>query len=87
MALTALLAACSSVTERDYEACIVGSSALGGLAGAASGGALAGIAVGAGAGAIICSHEPPAAKPMAAAPAAVADGDGDGVPDDRDRCP
>lgn len=81
----ALLSACSTVDERKYEACIVGSSAVGGVVGAASSGAggVAGVAVGAGVGAVICNLEKP--EPVRAAPPA--DSDGDGVPDDRDRCP
>lgn len=86
--MAAVLSACSSVKERDYEACIVGSSALGGAIGAsgAGAGAVAGVAVGAGVGAVICNLEEP--KPMAtAAAAAPSDSDGDGVTDDKDRCP
>ncbi|MFT4769075.1 MAG: OOP family OmpA-OmpF porin [Glaciecola sp.] len=80
------LTACSSVTERDYETCIVGTSALGGAIGAsgAGAGAVAGVAVGAGVGAVICDLEEP--EPMAVA-AAPSDSDGDGVTDDKDRCP
>ncbi|WOJ98025.1 OmpA family protein [Congregibacter brevis] len=82
----AVLAACSSVDVRHYEACIVGSSAVGGVVGATAGGAgaVGGVAVGAGVGAVICDYEEPA--PMAAAAAAPTDSDGDGVMDDKDRC-
>ncbi|EED31433.1 OmpA/MotB domain protein [gamma proteobacterium NOR5-3] len=85
--MAAVLSACSSVEERDYEACIVGSSALGGAIGAsgAGAGAVAGVAVGAGVGAVICDLQEP--KPAAVVAAAPADSDGDGVMDDKDRCP
>ena len=77
------LAACTSTTKRDYEACIVGTSALGGIAGSSNGaGTVAGVAVGAGLGALICRYDPP--PPPAPEPL---DSDGDGVTDDRDRCP
>ena len=82
--LVVLMSACTSMDERDYEACIVGSSAVGGLIGGGTGNAVAGVAVGAAAGAIICHYEAPAPVAAAAAPA---DSDGDGVTDDRDRCP
>lgn len=84
--MAAALTACTSVDEREYEACIVGSSAVGGAVGAAAGGAgaVGGVAVGAGVGAVICDKAEPA--PMAAA-AAPMDSDGDGVTDDKDRCP
>lgn len=82
LGMALLLSACTSTVQRDYEACIVGSSALGGMVGGGAGNAAAGVAVGAAAGAVICRYEPP--KPVAAEPA---DSDGDGVSDDRDRCP
>ncbi|WP_439100824.1 OmpA family protein [Congregibacter sp.] len=84
--IAATLTACSSVEERDYEVCIVGSSAVGGAVGAAAGGAgaVGGVAVGAGVGAVICNLEEPAPVAVAAAPV---DSDGDGVMDDKDRCP
>lgn len=88
LALAATLAACTTVTERDYEACIAGSSALGGLIGTGTTGAggLAGAAAGAGVGAIVCEHDEPAPAP-AAVVAEPMDSDGDGVYDDSDRCP
>ncbi len=81
----ALLSACSTVDQREYEACIVGSTAVGGLVGSSGSGvgAVEGVAVGAGVGAVICNLEEP--EPVRAA--APADSDGDGVTDDRDRCP
>lgn len=84
----AVLAACTSVDERDYEACIVGSSALGGAVGAAAGGAgaVGGVAVGAGVGAVICDKEDAKPMPAAAAAAAPLDSDGDGVDNSKDRC-
>ncbi|WP_439106826.1 OmpA family protein [Congregibacter sp.] len=81
-----VLAACSTVDQREYETCIVGSSVVGGAVGAAAGGAgaVGGVVVGAGVGAaVICDLQEPA--PVAAAAAPV-DSDGDGVMDDKDRC-
>ena len=80
-----LLGACSTVSERAYERCIVGITAAGGAVGGAAsggGGALAGATVGAGASAVLCSletPEPPPREPV--------DSDGDGIADDLDRCP
>ncbi len=86
LAAASVLAACSSVTEREYEACIAGTSTLGGVVGtgATGAGGLAGVAVGAGIGAVICDYEEPEPVVVAAAPV---DSDGDGVMDDKDRCP
>ncbi|MFT7287849.1 MAG: OOP family OmpA-OmpF porin [Halieaceae bacterium] len=81
-----LLSACSSLSDRQYEACIIGFSALGGAVGAISSGSgtLPGIAVGAGVSAVVCG---PAEEPEVVAMAAPADSDGDGIADDADRCP
>jgi OOP family OmpA-OmpF porin len=87
LALAALLSACSTTSERQYEACIAGYSAAGGVGGALAGGggALAGAAVGAAASSVLCAGPPePEPAPLAAAPV---DSDGDGVSDDRDACP
>lgn len=84
LGLAVLLSACTTTEKRQYEACIVGSSAVGGVVGGGAGNAVAGVAVGAAAGAVICRYEPPAPVAAAAAPL---DSDGDGVTDDRDRCP
>ncbi|MEM1403612.1 MAG: OmpA family protein [Pseudomonadota bacterium] len=86
LAVATVLAACSSTTEREYEACIAGTSTLGGVVGtgATGAGGLAGVAVGAGIGAIICEHDEPEPAVVAAAPT---DSDGDGIMDDSDRCP
>lgn len=75
--MAGLVSACTSTTDREYEACIVGMSALGGVVGATAGGAgaVGGVAVGAGVSPLICNP----GKPI--------DSDGDGVEDDRDRCP
>jgi len=89
IAMAAVLSACTNVTERQYEACIVGASAMGGVVGAAySSGAAAikGVAVGAGVGAVVCKRDRPESEPMAVMAAPV-DSDGDGVMDDKDRCP
>lgn len=77
LALAAMLGACSTTTEREYESCIVGMSVLGGAVGAASSGAavVAGTAVGAVAGGVICNPGPGG------------DSDGDGVTDANDDCP
>ena len=85
-----MLSACTSMTARQYETCIVGMSAVGGAIGAISStsGVLPGVAVGAGVSAFVCAPvaeaEPP---PRVVAAAEPADSDGDGVSDDRDRCP
>ena len=87
LAMAAVLSACTSVTERQYEACIVGATTMGGIVGAAysSGAAtVAGVAAGAGVGAVACKYDKPAPVVVAAAPK---DSDGDGVNDDKDRCP
>jgi OOP family OmpA-OmpF porin len=83
-----LLAACTTADKREYETCIVSSSAVGGVAGAtASGaGALAGVVVGAGVGAVICNRAVEEAMPERQS-VEPADTDGDGVTDDMDRCP
>ncbi|MFK7828566.1 MAG: OmpA family protein [Congregibacter sp.] len=75
--MAGIMSACTSTTERQYEACIVGLSTLGGVVGATAGGtgAVAGVAVGAGVSPLLCNPAPPS------------DADGDGVPDDSDRCP
>ncbi|MCP5145463.1 MAG: OmpA family protein [Gammaproteobacteria bacterium] len=90
----ALLAACATQTQKQYESCVVASMAAGGGAGGAiSGGvgAVPGIAVGALASQIFCQQVKSTPEVVAAAPAPVAtapaDSDRDGVTDDRDRCP
>jgi OOP family OmpA-OmpF porin len=82
-----LLTACSTVDQREYEACIVSSSAIGGVigTGASGAGGLAGIAVGAGVGAVICDHKEEAAPQRQSVEPV--DSDGDGVTDNMDRCP
>jgi OOP family OmpA-OmpF porin len=83
--LCLLLGACSNLTQREYERCIVGVTALGGVVGGGiSGGTgvLPGGAVGAGFSALWCEEaEPPPPPPPPA------DSDGDGVIDDNDDCP
>lgn len=88
VAAAALLAACSTADKREYEACIVTSSAIGGVIGTTSSGAgaLAGVAVGAGVGAVICDRAAEEAMPARQSVEPV-DSDGDGVTDDMDRCP
>lgn len=83
LAVAVLVSACSSTTQRQYEACIVGFSAAGGGVGATGSGAgvIVGTAVGAFVSAVVCEPPPPPPPP------APADSDGDGVPDDRDACP
>jgi OOP family OmpA-OmpF porin len=84
LALLATLSACTTTTERQYEGCIVGLSALGGSLGAlASGGsgAVPGIAAGAATSAVVCAPPPPPPPP------APLDSDGDGVVDGSDACP
>jgi OOP family OmpA-OmpF porin len=88
LAMVLFVSACSTTTQRQYEACIIGMSAVGGGIGAAGSGsgALPGIAVGAAAGAVICAPPPePEAQPMRVE--APKDSDGDGVTDDNDACP
>lgn len=87
IALALVVSACSTTTQRQYEACIVGFSALGGGAGstASGAGALAGIAVGAAASAVLCEPPPEPEPPVRAA--APLDSDGDGVSDGDDACP
>lgn len=83
--LLALLAACSNLEQRQYEACIVGMTALGGaVGGGASGGSavVPGGAVGAALSPMICGKAK--ATPPPPAPA---DSDGDGVIDAEDQCP
>lgn len=86
-AAAVLLAACSTVDQREYEACIASSSAIGGVVGTGASGAggLAGVAVGAGVGAVICDHKSEAMP--ARQSVEPVDSDGDGVTDDQDRCP
>jgi OOP family OmpA-OmpF porin len=84
-ALCLMLGACSNLTQREYERCIVGVTALGGtIGGAASGGTgvLPGAAIGVGFSSLWCTE----AEPEPRAPEPV-DSDGDGITDDRDRCP
>lgn len=84
--IATVLSACSNISERQYEACIVGATAVGGVVGAAyssGAAAVAGVAAGAGVGAAVCSYDKPEPVVVAAAPR---DSDGDGVSDDRDRC-
>lgn len=87
VAMAAFLAACSTTDQRQYEACIAGSSAAGGVLATVTTGAggLAGAAAGAGVGAVIC-EEADAPEPVRYEAAPV-DSDGDGVTDDVDRCP
>ncbi|MHA7817551.1 MAG: OmpA family protein [Pseudohaliea sp.] len=81
--LCLLLGACSNLTQREYERCIAGVTAIGGaVGGAVSGGSgvLPGAVGGAGFSALWCTEaEPPPPPP--------ADSDGDGVVDGSDRCP
>jgi OmpA-OmpF porin, OOP family len=83
--LCLLLGACTNLSEREYERCIIGVTALGGaVGGGVSGGSgvLPGGTLGVGASALLCDP----AEPEPPAPV-VADSDGDGVDDDLDRCP
>ena len=77
------LGACTNLSEREYERCIAGVTALGGVVGGGiSGGTgvLPGAVGGAGFSALWCTEaEPPPPPP--------ADSDGDGVVDGSDRCP
>jgi OOP family OmpA-OmpF porin len=82
------LAACSNLTERQLEACVVGLTTAGGaIGGASSGGSaiLPGAAIGTGVSMVVCAEgEEPAPAPRETLPV---DSDGDGVPDSRDDCP
>ncbi len=84
------LSACSMTNERNYSACVVGVSTAGGIAGGGTGGgSLIGFAVGAGVGMLACRGDEEREEVAVAAYEAppMSDSDGDGVPDDRDRCP
>lgn len=88
------LSACTSITERQYEACIVGASTVGGVVGAAysaGSAAVTGVAAGAGVGALVCKRDKPEPAPAAAVSASSdtygsGDSDGDGVNNSSDRC-
>jgi len=85
--LLIVLGACSNLTERQMETCVVGLTTAGGLIGAASSGGtgvLPGAVIGTGISLISCEQGEEAAAPRQAPPA---DSDTDGVPDNRDRCP
>lgn len=86
-----VLTGCAATTQRQYEGCIVGTSAVGGAIGAAGSGgsaAIPGVAGGAAVGAIVCRPPPePEPAPRTVAPVAPVDSDGDGVADGRDACP
>jgi len=86
----ALISGCSSqMTKRDYETCMVGTAAAGTGIGFAVGngpGAVAGMAGGVVIGKLICVQQEQVAE-AAVQPAAPADTDGDGVPDNSDACP
>src|SRR6056297_2521856 len=85
--LMIVLGACSNLTERQMETCVVGLTTAGGLIGAASSGGtgvLPGAVIGTGISLISCEQGEEAAAPRQAPPA---DSDTDGVPDNRDRCP
>lgn len=83
------LSACTMTNERNFSACVIGSSAAGGIAGGGTGGgSLVGLAVGAGVGLVVCHSDEEreeVALAMVDAPA-LSDSDGDGVPDAQDRC-
>ncbi|TCO75450.1 OmpA family protein [Chromatocurvus halotolerans] len=86
--LLLVLGACSNLTERQMETCVVGLTTAGGVIGAASSGGtgvLPGAMIGTGISLISCEQGQEAPAPRQAPPPA--DSDGDGVPDDRDRCP
>jgi len=86
--LLILLGACSNLTERQMETCVVGLTTVGGaIGGASSGGTgiLPGALIGTGISMISCEQSLEASAPPPA-PAPV-DSDGDGVPDNLDRCP
>ena len=88
--LTLILSACSMTNERNYAACVVGISTVGGVAGGGTGGgSLVGLAVGAGVGMLACRNDEERDQVGVAVydTPALSDSDGDGVPDDRDRCP
>src|SRR6056297_2175132 len=85
--LMIVLGACSNLTERQMETCVVGLTTAGGLIGAASSGGtgvLPGAVIGTGISLISSEQGDQTAAPRQAQPA---DSDTDGVPDNRDRCP
>ena len=81
------LGACGSLTERQMERCVVGLATAGGAVGGASSGGsgiLPGAALGTGVSAFVCAQGEEAPARRENLPV---DSDGDGVDDDRDRCP
>lgn len=86
VALALLLGACTTSTTREYEACLVGSGAAGGIIGGAGSGGVGGIVVGAGVGTLICKPAESEVQPERYEAEPV-DTDGDGVNDADDRCP
>lgn len=86
--LLLVLGACSNLTERQLEKCVVGLATAGGaIGGAGSGGSgiLPGAAIGTGVSMLVCAEgEEPAPAAREVVPV---DSDGDGVDDDLDRCP
>ena len=85
--LLIILGACNNLTERQMETCVIGLTTAGGaIGGISSGGtgALTGAVIGTGISMITCEQALDEPAPRQMAPV---DSDGDGVPDDRDRCP
>lgn len=86
----ALSAGCATRSYDSKMACAaagaLGGAAIGGIGGGDSDGALAGAAIGGLIGFFVCPKSVAAAEP-APEPAAPGDADGDGVTDDKDRCP
>lgn len=85
--LLIVLGACSNLTERQMEKCVVGLATAGGaIGGASSGGSgiLPGAMIGTGLSMITCEQGQEDAPAPREAPV---DSDGDGVDDNRDRCP
>lgn len=82
--LLIVLGACSNLTDRQMETCVVGLTTAGGVLGAVSSGGtgvLPGALIGTGISLISCEQALEAPTP------APVDSDGDGVPDNLDRCP
>ena len=85
--LVALLGACTNLSERQMESCVVGLATAGGaIGGASSGGSgvLPGAAIGTGLSMLTCEQGKEASAPRQSVPV---DSDGDGIDDNRDRCP
>lgn len=86
--LAVVLGACSNLTERQMEKCVVGLTTAGGVIGGASSGGsgiLPGAVIGTGLSMITCEQGKEA--PPAPRESVPVDSDGDGVDDNRDRCP